>query len=225
MPLKSFRPTTPTLRYKTVSDFADVTQGNEPVRGLPGNLPEGERILWQGSPDPVQLAIHAYHIRKVAIYFALLTGWGALNAMRGVNSWTGTLMTLAVGVLALGVIALIAWGAARTTVYTLTNKRVVLRFGIALPKCINLPLSKVGAADLSMRGKAAGDIALRLTENQRLGWLQLWPHARPWKLDQVQPMLRSIVDADKVAGLLARTAGGAQGTPLAATPPMLAVAA
>ena len=38
MPLKSFRPITPTLRYKTVSDFADVTQGNEPVRRLTQSL-------------------------------------------------------------------------------------------------------------------------------------------------------------------------------------------
>ena len=28
MPVKKFRPITPTLRYKTVSDFAEITQGN-----------------------------------------------------------------------------------------------------------------------------------------------------------------------------------------------------
>jgi hypothetical protein len=202
-----------------------IEYDSEPVRGLPGNLPQGERILWQGSPDPVRLAIHAYHVRPVAIYFLLLTGWGAVNAARGINSWMGTGVTLAVGLIALAVISLIAWGAARTTVYTLTNKRIVLRFGIALPKCVNLPLSKIGAADLSMQGKMVGDIALRLTENQRLGWLQLWPHARPWQLNKVQPMLRSISDATNVAGLLARTAGAAQGTPVASIPPVLAVAA
>jgi len=38
MPLKSFRPTTPTLRFKTVSDFADVSQGNEPLRRLTQSL-------------------------------------------------------------------------------------------------------------------------------------------------------------------------------------------
>src|SRR5687767_15711452 len=38
MPLKSFRPTTPTLRFKTVSDFADVTKGNQPVRRLTKSL-------------------------------------------------------------------------------------------------------------------------------------------------------------------------------------------
>lgn len=202
-----------------------VEYDDEPVRGLPGNLPQGERILWQGSPDAWRLAMHAYHIRGVAIYFALLGGWGAANALRGVSSWMGTLITLGVGAIALAVIGLIAWGAARTTVYTLTNKRIVLRFGIALPKCINLPLGVIAGADLAMQGKTTGDIALRLTEQQRLGWLQLWPHARPWVLTEVQPMLRSIPDPQNVAGLLARTVGIAQGTPVAAKPPVLAVAA
>jgi hypothetical protein len=202
-----------------------VEHDDEPVRGLPGNLPQGERILWQGSPDAWRLAIHAYHIRGVAIYFALLAGWGAINAVRGVSSWIGTLITLGVGVAALAVIGLIAWGAARTTVYTLTNKRIVLRFGIALPKCVNLPLGVIAGADLAKRGETTGDIALHLTEQQRLGWAQLWPHARPWVLTEVQPMLRSISDPENVAGLLARTVGIAQGTPVAATPPVLAVAA
>jgi hypothetical protein len=197
----------------------------EPIRGLPGDLPHGERILWQGSPDAWRLAVHAYHIRSVAIYFALLAGWGAIGALRGTSSWTGTLVTLGIGALGLAVIGVIAWGAARTTVYTLTNKRIVLRFGIALPKCVNLPLSVIAAADLAMQGKDIGDIALKLTEQQRLGWMQLWPHARPWALTEVQPMLRSISEAENVAGLLARTVAAAQGKPVAATPPVLAVAA
>lgn len=197
----------------------------EPVRGLPGDLPQGERILWQGSPDAWRIAVHAYHIRTVAIYFALLAAWGAVGALRGTNGWTGTLMTLAVGAIGLSVIGLIAWGTSRTTVYTLTNKRIVLRFGIALPKCVNLPLGTIAAVDLGMQGKGIGDIALRLTEQQRLGWMQLWPHARPWALTEVQPMLRSIAEAENVAGLLGRTVAAAQGTPVTATPPVLAVAA
>jgi large subunit ribosomal protein L2 len=38
MPLKSFRPLTPTLRYQTVSDFAELSQGNQPVRRLTKSL-------------------------------------------------------------------------------------------------------------------------------------------------------------------------------------------
>ena len=41
----------------------------EPIRGLPGPLPEGETILWQGAPDWRVLAVQAFHVRAVAIYF------------------------------------------------------------------------------------------------------------------------------------------------------------
>ena len=39
----------------------------EPIPGLPADLPEGERLLWQGSPAWMSLAVRAFHIRKVAI--------------------------------------------------------------------------------------------------------------------------------------------------------------
>ena len=197
----------------------------EPIRGLPGNLPAGEKILWQGSPNALRMAIHAFHVRAIAIYFALLAGLGVIQAARGAGTWIGCAITLGVGLLALAVVSLIAWGSARTTVYTLTNRRIVMRFGIALPKCINLPLGVIAAADLSKQGKDIGDIALRLTEKQRLGWLQLWPHARPWALAEAQPMLRSIPEVENVAGLLVRTISAAQGTPANVKAPVLAVAA
>ena len=47
----------------------------EPIRGLPDHLPKGERLLWQGAPDWRLLAIQAFHVRKVAIYFALIAAW------------------------------------------------------------------------------------------------------------------------------------------------------
>lgn len=197
----------------------------EPVRGLPGNLPKGERILWQGSPDFQSLAINAFHIRAIALYFALLVTWDSVQAARGLGSWMGTGITLAIGLLGLGIVALIAWFSARTTVYTLTDRRIVLRFGMALPKCVNLPLGLLSSADLRALRGGHGDLALTIGAEQRLGWLQLWPHVRPWAVAEVKPMLRSIAEADKVAGLIARTAGAAQGTPVAAITPRLAVAA
>ncbi len=42
----------------------------EPIRGLPEMPPEGERILWQGSPDWRALAWRVFHIREVTFYFA-----------------------------------------------------------------------------------------------------------------------------------------------------------
>ena len=34
MGIRSFKPTSPARRYYTVSDFADITKGVEPLKGL-----------------------------------------------------------------------------------------------------------------------------------------------------------------------------------------------
>jgi Bacterial PH domain len=175
---------------------------NEPIPGLPGFLPKGEEILWQGSPNWKRLAISALHVRKVAAYFALLAGFGAIQ-----GSWTGALVTVGVGLVGIVILALIAWGTAKTTMYTLTNRRIVMRIGIALPKCINLPLSVIGSADLALHGDGTGDIPLSLNAPQKLGYIQLWPSARAWELATPQPMLRAIPDAQSVATMLARACG------------------
>ena len=45
---------------------------------LPGALPPDERVLWCGGPGGAQLARYALHVRKFAVYFALLLGWRLL---------------------------------------------------------------------------------------------------------------------------------------------------
>lgn len=172
----------------------------EPTPGLPGHLPPGERILWQGSPEWRALARTAFHTRLIAAYFAILT----LIALVG-GSTVGVGMTAALGVVGVALLHLLAWGSARTTIYTLTNRRIVLRIGMAVPKCINLPLGMVASVDLSERADGTGDLPLALLGAPRLGYLALWPHARPLRISKPQPMLRAVPDARTVAALVART--------------------
>lgn len=172
---------------------------DEPIRGLPGVPPAGEHILWQGAPDWRVLARTAFHVPLVALYFGVLILFGLAG-----GSVTGALATAGAGALGVGVLVLLAWATSRATVYTLTNRRVVLRIGIALPKCINLPLKLIGAADLRPLADGHGDIALAMTAPQRLGYALLWPHARPWRLREPQPMLRALPDAESVARAIAR---------------------
>lgn len=171
----------------------------EPIRGLPGDLPPGEAILWQGAPDARVFARSALGARWIGGYFALLVGW----AMVG-GTPLGALITAGLGLLALGLAYVFAWLVARSTVYTITNRRVVLRIGVALSKCINLPLVKLGGADLRNLGAGYGDIALSLQGSSMLGYAMLWPHARPFRLARPQPMLRALPDAGNVAGILAK---------------------
>ena len=169
----------------------------EPIRGLPGDLPEGEHILWQGAPSWKRLARDAFKTRWVAGYFAALLLWAAVD-----GNASGFAMTLLVGAAGVALLHVLAWLAARATVYTITNRRVVFRFGIALPKCVNLPLSAIAGARLKRNADGTGDIPLALSGAHRLGYVQFWPHARPWKVAAPEPMMRALPDVASVAALL-----------------------
>lgn len=173
---------------------------NEPIRGLPGRLPKGERILWQGAPDWKRLALTAFHVRGVGLYFLALAVW----AMVAGTGASGIFTTFVAGCICIGLLYLFAWLVARSTVYTLTNRRVVLRMGVALPKCINIPHTIIANAAVKQLGDGSADIPLQLTGPDRMGYLMLWPHARPWKVANAEPMLRAVPDGDAVAAKLAR---------------------
>ena len=177
---------------------------DEPVPGLPGHLPPGERIVWQGSPDWKALARTAFHTRAIAIYFAILTVISIVLAQSD-GVYLGVGMTVAIGSAGVALLHALAWGSAKTTIYTLTNRRIVLRVGMAVPKCINLPLTQVGSIDLAARKDGTGDVPMTLIGAPKLGYLALWPHARPWRVSKPQPMLRSVPNVADVAALVART--------------------
>ncbi len=181
---------------------------HEPMPGLPEMLPADERILWQGSPDWRALAVRAFHVRKLIVYFALMLalrgsvvladGGSALDAVRAV----ATLAPLAL--LGIGLTLLLAWLSAHSTAYTLTSRRVVMRIGIVLTLSFNLPLKRIAAAEVADAPRDTTDIALDLAGSDRIAWLQLWPHARPWRVAKPQPMLRCLPQGAQVARLLAQ---------------------
>lgn len=181
----------------------------EPIRGLPEALPEDEHILWQGSPDPRALARDAFKIRWVAGYFIVLAIWRV-----GVSS-TEFPMPIALmhgvpfilsGIVACGVLMLLATIQARSAVYTLTNKRVAMRIGAALTMTLNLPYNWIGTAQLDLKRSGHGTLAFELIGDTRLSFLMTWPHIRPWRIARTQPALRCIPDAQTVAAIFAEAA-------------------
>jgi hypothetical protein len=183
---------------------------NEPVRGLPETLPPGENLLWQGEPDWRSMARRTFRLYQVGAYFALLIAFNqGLHYVRGgsVAEGLGSLAWQAgLGAVTLALLAGLAWLFARSTVYSLTNKRVVLRFGVAIPMMINLPLDRVQSADLRDFADGSGDIALRLEDGERISYWALWPHAKPWNFSPVVPMLRSVPRAQTVDSQLGAAA-------------------
>lgn len=179
----------------------------EEVRGLPERLPEGERILWQGEPDWKILARRVFHAPLVAAYFAVLVGWRVIDASAsGVapgEAFVRAIPLMLFGGLALVLLVGLAAVNAKTTVYTITNKRVVFRIGAALTKAINIPFTIVEAAAVKHHKGAAGDVAISLKAPNKIGYFHLWPHARPDRLKQPQPTFRCLANADEAAEILA----------------------
>ena len=185
-----------------MSDDYDV----EPVPGLPERLPVGEQMLWQGAPRWQDLALRAYHVDKIAAYVAVLITIRLVLAVRGGQLLKPALASyslyLLAALLALGVLTGLAYLAARSTVYTVTSERIVMRFGIALPLTMNIPLSRIARADLARRENGTGDIYLQPTRGNRLAWLVMWPHVRAWHINNPQAALRCIPDVADVAHLI-----------------------
>ena len=141
----------------------------EPVRGLPYRLPEDEKILWQGSPNWRSLAVHLCHVRSVTIYFAVLMLWRIavaysegkpMSLALEIDAWLAALLGIV-----MAIALTFAFLAARTTIYTITTRRVVLRYGIAFTKAVNVPLRTVKSVGLRMHANGTGDIALALNRS------------------------------------------------------------
>lgn len=193
----------------------------EPTPGLPADLPEEEYILWQGRPSSRAIARRALKTRWFALYFLALAAWAVASglhdglAIGGVLFSAGALALL--GAVLIGLCEAFAWGVQRTTLYTITNRRVVMRVGVALSVTINLPFKQIESAGHKRHDSETGDIALKLKGDARISWLLLWPHARPFRFAAPEPTLRCVPNSTEVAGLLANALqSAAAGLPAAA---------
>ncbi len=178
----------------------------EAAPGLPAALPAGETLLWQGSPDWRQLAVHAFHLRKISLYFGLMlavqAGSLVSDGQAGADLWRPLVVSAALAGIALGLLTLCAWFAGRSALYTVTNKRVVMRIGIVLTLTFNLPLRRIAGASLRHYGQDSTDVALQLYPDDRIGWAHLWPHQRAWHVRHPQPTLRCLPQGQMVGELL-----------------------
>jgi len=189
----------------------------EPVRGLPEALPEGEHILWQGSPSVLRLARDAMKLNWVIGYFVLLAVWrvGVSSTFVPMDqALAHGVPFVVIGTLCCLLILGLATMQARSAVYTLTNKRAAMRIGAALTMTLNLPYTQIGNAALDLKKSGHGTLAFELIGDTRFSHMMTWPHVRPWYMTKTQPAFRSIPDAQKVAGLFAEAAEARVTTPV-----------
>ena len=183
-------------------------------KGLPAPLPEGERMLWQGSPPPKAYLKRIFHAHLVVCYVGVLLGWSLVAGFQSGDFAGASMAALRFAAMAggaLGVLGLVAWALARSTTYTITTQRVVIEYGAAFEKTLQIPFTKIVAAEVATQADGTGDIVLTLTPDTKISYLLLWPNARPWRVTQPQPAFRAVAEGAAVAQILARALAASAG--------------
>lgn len=181
----------------------------EPIVGLPELLPKGEVILWQGRPNWLRLTIESLNLWWVIGYFGLLVAWRLVTVIDYLP--LGTAVSVSVPFLFVAafvglLLCSIGYIQARSTVYTITNRRIVMRIGAALTMTLNLPFTKIDNAAVAKKRGGFGNIAFETSGNTKFSYFVLWPHARSWYFGKPQPTLKCIPDIEKVSSILGEAA-------------------
>ena len=181
----------------------------EPIEGLPELLPKGEVILWQGRPNWLQLTIESLNLWWIIGYFGLLATWRFLTVIDYMS--LGTAISVIIPFLFIAALAglllcIVGYVQAKATLYTITNKRVVMRIGAALTITLNLPFTKIDNAAVAKKRGDFGNIAFETSGSTKFSYFVLWPHARSWHFGKPQPTLRCISEIEKVSSILGEAA-------------------
>ena len=178
----------------------------EAALGLPEPLPQDEVILWQGAPNWISMAKHVFRLQWLSLYFAVIVIWQAISVSSSEGGlaagWSSVALAFFLAVIGLVLVGLLAYWSATTTMYTLTNRRIVMRVGIVLTVTFNLPYKTLGSADLKLYKDGTGDIPMQIATEDKIAFFHLWPHVRPWRLATPEPMMRCVPNAKAVATIL-----------------------
>ena len=174
---------------------------------LPAALPEGEQLLWQGRPSARGLARQNFHVLGVGLYFLALLIWRTLSVAaepgNGLAEGLSAASVLVMPFLAAeAVLLLLAWGYARSTIYTLTSARLAIRSGLAVPVTTTIAFELVEGAALKRHGKGLGDLCFTVRESERPSWAMLWPSVRPWRWRHPEPSFRCVPNGEAVASMV-----------------------
>lgn len=189
-----------------------AASGGTHPRPVGVRLEPSERILWQGRPEVSALRRHLLKVRWLAAYVAVLLVWklALIVCLRGLRPQE--VLDVAVlfgqGLALMGILAYLAWALARSTTYTVTTLRVVIRHGIALQGTVDIPLRAIRSVAVRIHGDGTGDVALAVRDGGGVGYSKLWPHVRGVSLSAPVPMLRGLRDAAILGGQLARRLDG-----------------
>ena len=162
-----------------------------------------------GKTELVATYNRALNLWWIIGYFGLLATWRLLTVIDYMPLWTAISVIipfLFIAALAGLLLCIVGYVQAKATLYTITNKRVVMRIGAALTITLNLPFTKIDNAAVAKKRGGLGNIAFETSGSTKFSYFVLWPHARSWHFGKPQPTLRCIPEIEKVSSILGEAA-------------------
>jgi hypothetical protein len=172
-------------------------------------IPDGESILWKGKPSLWGFSWNLFGLKWITFYLSILS---IVSIARFFASDFHTafyidflpffLSGIFASIILIGLAAIQAY----STVYIITENRVIIKTGAALSFLISMPFKKIKEVNLQKRGASIGTISFELFSKKRVPYISCWPSVRPWKFKKTQPAFSCVRSVDEVATILRKTA-------------------
>ena len=172
-------------------------------------IPDGEKIYWSGMPNWRSFGYHAFGIKYLIFYLIFCAFYSVTQINGGFNFSTffGKYLPFIISGLFAGMMLFfLAYVAASHTCYVLTEKRIVIKTGVALVFLLNLPLKNVVSIDKKTLAQGRGNLSFKAQSKKRIPFLSCWPSVRGGSFFEPIPTFRSIANIDYIGTLVGEVA-------------------
>ena len=171
-------------------------------------IPEGESILWKGKPSFWGFSWYFFGLKLLAFYLIVLSVVFAAR-LTVTDFFTAFLVDflpfLLSGILTSCILMALAKIQSQSSVYIITENRVIIKSGAALSFLISMPFKKIKAVNLQKRKGSLGTISFELNSGKRVPYISCWPSVRPWRFKNTEPAFSCIENVDEVATILRKS--------------------
>ena len=171
-------------------------------------IPEGESILWKGKPSFWGFSWYFFGLKLLAFYLIILSVVFAAR-LTVTDFFTAFIVDflpfLLSGILTSFILMALAKIQSQSSVYIITENRVIIKSGAALSFLISMPFKKIKAVNLQKRKGSLGTISFELNSGKRVPYISCWPSVRPWRFKKTEPAFSCIENVDEVATILRKS--------------------
>ena len=178
-------------------------------------IPEGESILWKGKPSFWGFSWYFFGLKLLAFYLIILSVVFAAR-LTVTDFFTAFVVDflpfLLSGILTSCILMALAKIQSQSSVYIITENRVIIKSGAALSFLISMPFKKIKAVNLQKRKGSLGTISFELNSGKRVPYISCWPSVRPWRFKNTEPAFSCIENVDEVATILRKSVMAGRGS-------------